>query len=53
MVRWQDLSMYGGSYGGFTQWASMKEKVHPRIENYYYISFGCSGVDLLWKTMSS
>ena len=26
------IGMYGGSYGGFTQWASMKEKVHPALK---------------------
>ncbi|MCF8262379.1 MAG: CocE/NonD family hydrolase [Melioribacteraceae bacterium] len=31
---WSDgkVGMYGGSYGGFTQWASMKEKVHPALK---------------------
>ena len=24
--------MYGGSYNGFTQWASMKETVHPALK---------------------
>mgnify|MGYP000265325534 CR=1 FL=1 len=26
------VGMYGGSYNGFTQWASMKEKVHPALK---------------------
>ncbi len=26
------IGMYGGSYNGFTQWASMKEKVHPALK---------------------
>jgi len=24
--------MFGGSYNGFTQWASMKEKLHPALK---------------------
>lgn len=26
------VGMYGGSYAGFVQWASMKEKVHPALK---------------------
>ncbi len=26
------VGMYGGSYDGFTQWACMKEKVHPALK---------------------
>ena len=26
------IGMYGGSYNGFAQWASMKEKVHPALK---------------------
>jgi putative CocE/NonD family hydrolase len=26
------VGMYGGSYGGFAQWASMKEQVHPSLK---------------------
>ncbi|MCA0931746.1 CocE/NonD family hydrolase [Lutimonas saemankumensis] len=26
------VGMYGGSFDGFTQWASMKEKVHPALK---------------------
>jgi len=26
------IGMYGGSYDGFTQWASMKHKVHPALK---------------------
>jgi putative CocE/NonD family hydrolase len=26
------VGMYGGSYDGFAQWASMKEKVHPALK---------------------
>ncbi|WP_296622277.1 CocE/NonD family hydrolase [Marivirga sp.] len=26
------VGMYGGSYNGFSQWASMKEKVHPALK---------------------
>ncbi len=26
------VGMYGGSYNGFTQWASMKHKVHPALK---------------------
>jgi putative CocE/NonD family hydrolase len=28
----QKVGMYGGSYDGFTQWASMKHKVHPALK---------------------
>ena len=28
----QKVGMYGGSYAGFTQWASMKQKVHPALK---------------------
>tara|TARA_R110002073_G_scaffold128999_3_gene275095 strand:- start:51359 stop:53581 length:2223 start_codon:yes stop_codon:yes gene_type:complete len=28
----QKIGMYGGSYNGFTQWASMKHKVHPALK---------------------
>ncbi len=28
----QEVGMYGGSYVGFTQWASMKHKVHPALK---------------------
>lgn len=28
----QKIGMYGGSYDGFTQWASMKHKVHPALK---------------------
>ena len=27
-----EVGMYGGSYVGFVQWASMKEKVHPALK---------------------
>ncbi len=26
------IGMFGGSYNGFTQWASMKEKLHPALK---------------------
>jgi putative CocE/NonD family hydrolase len=28
----QEVGMYGGSYNGFVQWASMKDKVHPALK---------------------
>ncbi|WP_272149750.1 CocE/NonD family hydrolase [Tenacibaculum aiptasiae] len=28
----KEVGMYGGSYVGFVQWASMKEKVHPALK---------------------
>lgn len=28
----QEVGMYGGSYVGFTQWASMKHNVHPALK---------------------
>lgn len=28
----QKVGMYGGSYAGFTQWASVKHKVHPALK---------------------
>ena len=28
----QEVGMYGGSYVGFVQWASMKHKVHPALK---------------------
>ena len=28
----QKVGMFGGSYNGFTQWASMKHKVHPALK---------------------
>jgi hypothetical protein len=28
----QKIGMFGGSYDGFTQWASMKHKVHPALK---------------------
>ena len=28
----QKVGMFGGSYSGFTQWASMKHKVHPALK---------------------
>ena len=28
----QKVGMFGGSYNGFTQWASMKNKVHPALK---------------------
>ncbi|MFD2567635.1 CocE/NonD family hydrolase [Pseudotenacibaculum haliotis] len=28
----EKIGMYGGSYDGFTQWASMKHKVHPALK---------------------
>ncbi|MHB0753707.1 CocE/NonD family hydrolase [Polaribacter sp. M15] len=28
----QKVAMFGGSYNGFTQWASMKHKVHPALK---------------------
>ncbi len=28
----QKIGMYGGSYDGFTQWASMKHNVHPALK---------------------
>ena len=28
----QEVGMYGGSYSGYVQWASMKDKVHPALK---------------------
>ena len=28
----QEVGMYGGSYSGYVQWASMKQKVHPALK---------------------
>jgi putative CocE/NonD family hydrolase len=40
------VGMYGGSYGGFTQWASVKEKVHPALKTIVPSVAVAPGIDL-------
>ncbi len=40
------VGMYGGSYNGFTQWASMKEKVHPALKTIIPSVSVAPGVDI-------
>ena len=39
------VGMYGGSYDGFTQWASMKEKVHPALKTIVPMVSIAPGID--------
>ena len=39
------IGMYGGSYDGFAQWASMKEKVHPALKTIIPMVSIAPGVD--------
>tara|TARA_R110000744_G_scaffold208401_1_gene327059 strand:+ start:30168 stop:32390 length:2223 start_codon:yes stop_codon:yes gene_type:complete len=41
----QKVGMYGGSYNGFTQWASMKHKVHPALKTIVPIVAIAPGID--------
>ncbi len=45
---WSDgkVGMYGGSYGGFAQWASMKEKVHPALKTIVPSVSAAPGIDV-------
>ncbi|MCB0688573.1 MAG: CocE/NonD family hydrolase [Saprospiraceae bacterium] len=38
--------MYGGSYNGFTQWASMKKKVHPALKTIVTSVSAAPGIDV-------
>jgi putative CocE/NonD family hydrolase len=40
------VGMYGGSYNGFTQWASMKEKVHPALKTIISSVSAAPGIDV-------
>lgn len=40
------IGMYGGSYNGFTQWASMKEKVHPALKTIVPSVSAAPGIDV-------
>lgn len=40
------VGMYGGSYNGFTQWASMKEKVHPALKTIVPSVSAAPGIDV-------
>ncbi|MGI9530980.1 CocE/NonD family hydrolase [Lutimonas sp.] len=39
------VGMYGGSYDGFSQWASMKEKVHPALKTIVPMVSIAPGID--------
>ena len=39
------VGMYGGSYDGFSQWASMKEKVHPALKTVIPMVSIAPGID--------
>lgn len=41
----QKVGMYGGSYNGFTQWASMKYKVHPALKTIVPMVAIAPGID--------
>jgi putative CocE/NonD family hydrolase len=41
----QKVGMYGGSYNGFTQWASMKHKVHPALKTIVPMVAIAPGID--------
>ncbi|MBU1370982.1 MAG: CocE/NonD family hydrolase [Bacteroidetes bacterium] len=45
---WNDgrVGMYGGSYGGFSQWASMKERVHPALKTIVPSVSAAPGIDV-------
>ena len=41
----QKVGMYGGSYNGFSQWASMKHKVHPALKTIIPMVAIAPGID--------
>tara|TARA_R110001606_G_scaffold358668_1_gene510335 strand:+ start:457 stop:2682 length:2226 start_codon:yes stop_codon:yes gene_type:complete len=41
----QKVAMFGGSYNGFTQWASMKHKVHPALKTMVPMVAIAPGID--------
>tara|TARA_R110002072_G_scaffold261323_3_gene420102 strand:+ start:535 stop:2718 length:2184 start_codon:yes stop_codon:yes gene_type:complete len=41
----QKVAMFGGSYNGFTQWASMKHKVHPALKTIVPMVAIAPGID--------
>ncbi len=41
----QKVGMFGGSYTGFTQWASMKHKVHPALKTIVPMVSIAPGID--------
>ncbi|BDD05564.1 CocE/NonD family hydrolase [Aureibacter tunicatorum] len=41
-----EVGMYGGSYNGFTQWASMKESVHPALKTIVPSVSAAPGIDV-------
>ncbi|MFK5983679.1 MAG: CocE/NonD family hydrolase [Flavobacteriaceae bacterium] len=41
----QKVGMFGGSYNGFTQWASMKHKVHPALKTIIPLVAIAPGID--------
>lgn len=41
----QKVAMFGGSYNGFTQWASMKHKVHPALKTIIPMVAIAPGID--------
>jgi uncharacterized protein len=41
----QKVAMFGGSYNGFTQWASMKHKVHPALKTIVPMVAVAPGID--------
>lgn len=41
----QKVAMFGGSYNGFTQWASMKQKVHPALKTIVPMVAIAPGID--------
>lgn len=41
----QKVAMFGGSYNGFTQWASMKHKVHPTLKTIVPMVAIAPGID--------
>jgi putative CocE/NonD family hydrolase len=40
------VGMYGGSYNGFSQWASLKEKVHPALKTIIPSVSAAPGIDV-------
>ncbi len=40
------VGMYGGSYNGFSQWASMKDKVHPALKTIIPSVSAAPGIDV-------
>jgi putative CocE/NonD family hydrolase len=40
------VGMYGGSYNGFSQWASMKNKVHPALKTIIPSVSAAPGIDV-------